>query len=408
MRTESIFQLFSLLCSCHDSSAFTNPYTALSTAQLRRVHSLHYFPENDSWDNQGPPQQYGVRDSRWDKSIGFDERTVTRPSWSQTDFHSRDMMNFDHQFSEPRQYRQEEEPGQEMNIGFGGANPPFGQREYQQQYRDDVDRGSDGERSVPFRQSSFYGRRQYDWNEPQIPLDRQDEEYILRQRQRRGYENDYFTEQIYYDQQNDQNYAYENDSNQRLLRRKALDREQQYRWPDNNGIGFEDNNRRSTTRGMIMSPLRGFEIMDRVLNDMMDGIRMVHDVMDRMSFDIETKMYQDQASLDDLLYFARGILIADPAVGEMLGDSIRLGMPTSQSAFSSIINGARTSQLELIIPIKGSQNMGQVRILADEEGISQLEVGVGEHIIDVQAGRRRRYNSRKLSDDEVIDATVVE
>ena len=62
----------------------------------------------------------------------------------------------------------------------------------------------------------------------------------------------------------------------------------------------------------------------------------------------------------------------------------------------------------MFIPIKGSRGLGQLRLLADEDGISRLEVGVDGRVINIHGGGRRIYNSRKDMDEEVIDATVVE
>ena len=148
--------------------------------------------------------------------------------------------------------------------------------------------------------------------------------------------------------------------------------------------------------------------MDRMLDDMLDGLGMINDVMDRLNFGMDSRMNQDQASIRYLLDDAYTDILADPAVAELVGDSIRLGFPTAQSTSASIINGTRRSRFELVVPIKGSRSSGYLRLLADEDGISRLEVGIDGRVINVHGGERRIYNSQKDMDDEVIVATVVE
>lgn len=416
MRAESIFWIASRLtsCACFVTAGFTTPPTTPSRTAVgtfpRGASSLNYFSEHsNSWDRSSP-QQYGSQDAMWENSVGFDNGMRERPSWSQNEFPSqnnnaRDGINFE-QFSASRQYR---DGPRQMNIGYGGGpNPYLSEREFQQQYRsEDSDQVSDGDyqRPVSNGQNSFAGNRNYQWNDPQMnPIGRKEDSF-LRQPQRRGYDyDDYFVDKNYYDEQPGKN-GYEYDRSSRLPRQAMRQMErQQYRWPYD--MGFEADE--AMARGMVMSPLRGFEMMDRMLNDMIEGIGMINDAMDRLNFGMETRLGQDQALLDNVIDDAYAYLIADPEVAEMVGDSIRLGMPNAQSSSSFVMNGVRRSRLELIIPIKGSRSMGQLRLLADEEGISRLEVGVDGRVIDVQGGGRKSYNQRKNIDDEVIDATLVE
>lgn len=415
MRAESIFWIVSTSCACFVTAGFTTPPTAPSRTAVgaftRGVTSLNYFSGNsNSWDRQ-TPQKYEVQDAMWDNSVGFDDRMRDRRSWSQNEFptqnsNPRDGMNFE-QFSAPRQYR-DEGPGQ-MNIGYGGEPNPylnFGEREYQHQYRSEgPNRVSDGDYERPRSngQSNFNELRNYQWNDPQMnPMGRKEESF-LRQSQS-GYDDDDYFDQNYYNKQNGQDYGYEYDRGERLPRQAMRPMvRQQYHWPYDMGFDADE----EMERGMVMSPLRGFEMMDRMLNDMMDGLGMINDVMDRLNFGME-RMGQDQVSIDNVIDDAYADLIADPEVADMVGDSIRLGMPNAQSSSSVVINGVRRSRLELIIPIKGSRSMGHLRILADEEGISRLEVGVGGRVINVQGDGRRSYNQRKDIGDEVIDATLVE
>ena len=401
MRTESVLLKTSILpVVLHRvTGAFIAP--SASTASSKPLvgysccaSSLSYSPENlINRGRQAAPKYYEVQDVRWENPMGFDDREEIRPSWSQNEFASqnsiareRDVMNFD-QFSENHQYR-------ERNLGYGdGPNPSFGEREYQQQYRGE-DRGQvpDGnyQRQWSIRSN---GPRVDQWNEPKIFLGRDDEDSFLRQNQRWAYDNGYFVDQNSYDQQSEQTYGYYEYEQNRRSPSQAM------RWP--NDMGFEID-----ARGMMMSPLRGFEIMDRMLDDMLNGIGMIYDVIDGLNFRMGSRMDQGQASIENLLDNAYADLLADPAVSELLGGSIRLGFPTAQSSSSSIINGVRRSRIEMIVPLEGIRNMGQMRLLANEDGILSLELGVGGRVINVQGGR---YNSQKdIGDEVVIDATVVE
>ena len=428
MRAE-IFVLIKSTLVCvlyHDNVAdaftFTAPSASIHPSYTRARYSicassLRYSPENTiNWGRQSPRQYDAAQAAR--PMEGFDERIENQPSWSQTEFPSpnrnaREMMNFA-QFSDTLPYRNNG-PGQ-MRIGYdGNPNPtrPFVHTKYQHQYRRDNDLGhnldSSFERPGPYeyRQNSFDGHREYQWNEPQITLDQQGEESF--RTHRRGYDDEYTIDQIYYDQESLQNHGYyEYERNRRSPDQAMLMRQmerEEYSWP-NNGMGFESDER--TMRGMEMGPLRGFEIMDRMLDDMLDGLGMINDVMDRLNFGMDSRMNQDQASIRYLLDDAYTDILADPAAAELVGDSISLGFPTAQSTTSSVINGVRRSRVEMVIPIKGSRGLGQLRLLADEDGISRLEVGVDGRVINIHGGGRRIYNSRKDMDEEVIDATVVE
>ena len=79
-----------------------------------------------------------------------------------------------------------------------------------------------------------------------------------------------------------------------------------------------------------------------VLNEMMDN-----EMMDRVNSEMAISMAQEKKSTKALL--------ADPAVRNMVGDSISLGKPFSQSLSKTTVNGVTKSRLQLVIPISGSQ-----------------------------------------------------
>lgn len=372
------------------------------------VSLIGYSPENIiDWGRQTPQQYYEVQDESWGNPMDFYERTGNRPSWHQDEFppnsNARDMMNFE-QFSVTHNYK--ESPTQ-TNIGFERElNPSFGRQAYQQEYsRDDLGENLvgdyEGQGALRPNRNSSGGRRTYRWNEPRNSRDRHDNSSFSKQTQRRGYDIDFFVDQNYNDQRY---YEYEQSRWSPREAMRQMEREQ-YHWP--NDMGFVDDAR--TARGMMMSPLRGFEILDRKLDEMLDGLGMINDVMDRLSFGMETRMGQDMVSMDNLLDDAYADLVADPEVSEMVGDSIRFGIPTAQSSSTYIINGIRRSRVEMVVPVEGSRNIGQMRLLADEAGILRLELGISGRIINVQGDGRKSYSAQgDIGNEGVIDAIIVE
>ena len=90
-----------------------------------------------------------------------------------------------------------------------------------------------------------------------------------------------------------------------------------------------------------------------------------------------------------LLADSHNYLLADPAVINMLGDSISLGLPNLQSSSNSMAIGVTKSRLQLFIPISGSQATGRIQLVANQF-----------RVITVPLDKQRRP-------DEVIDAEVL-
>jgi len=158
--------------------------------------------------------------------------------------------------------------------------------------------------------------------------------------------------------------------------------------------------------------IRPFEMMDRMMSNMMmdpffSGFGMMNQMMDRFGYEVEARMNQDRTSIEGLLDDARACIRADPAVADMLGVRIQLGVPFAQSLSSAVINGAERTRLELRIPVSGSRGVGRARLLAEQGRISLIEVEVGGRVIDVRVDERRIYNSRNDVEDKIIDANVV-
>ncbi len=275
----------------------------------------------------------------------------------------------------------------------------------QEQYRtEDLDRTAyiDFERQESFRgnfgRRGFDGRQQYNRDEPRSLYELQDDDNYRGQPQR-------------YMDKNGYQHAYDR-------KRRPWDDTSQYRGQEQYqpsgivrdkpfGLGAMERMADSVFR-----PFAGLEMMDLMMNNMImdpfSGFGMMNQMMDRFSFEIETRMNQDRVSIEGLLDDAYDCIRADPAVADMLGDRIQLGMPFAESSSSVTINGVRRNRLELVIPVTGSEGEGRVRLLAEQDGISLLEVNVGGRIIDVRVGKRSIYDSRNDIDDAIIDANVVD
>jgi hypothetical protein len=158
----------------------------------------------------------------------------------------------------------------------------------------------------------------------------------------------------------------------------------------------------------MMDPFFGFGLMRSPFAGFGTGFGRMNQMMNRLNFELEASMNQDQTSIDGILNDAIDCLRADLAVTDLLGDRIELGrMPFAQSSSSVIINGMRRSRVELGIQVTGSRDIGRVRLMAEQGRLSFLEVDVRGRVIRVNNRRLSNYNSRNDGDGEVIDADVV-
>lgn len=113
----------------------------------------------------------------------------------------------------------------------------------------------------------------------------------------------------------------------------------------------------------------------KTVKEMMDGISNL--IMDRSTNEEEriTKV---------LLSDARRLLVAEPAVRNALGEKITLGKTYSRSYTSTMVNGMTRSRVQIAFPITGNNGIaGQGTLIANQDGITRLEVDVGGRVIDV-------------------------
>jgi hypothetical protein len=160
--------------------------------------------------------------------------------------------------------------------------------------------------------------------------------------------------------------------------------------------------------------------LDSMLKDAPLALRMmgklVSPLVSSMASTLADTMAEQQRTTEGVMDDAREYLMGDPAVSQLLGGSIQLGPPFSQSSSSSNINGQMNTRLELVMPIQGSKGSGTVRLLATQDGISQLQLEAGGRRLDVSltkrgspsSSTRNSLSSRINGDDNIIEAEVID
>ena len=457
--------------ACRGAAAFVTPNMASPESAIigmsRDVYSESNIPRNENW-------------GFWQHVRGGDQRFFDDPIENQRDSAERRNGVYDYRVRG------------DYDDYYDGPDSAFGVREYQQQYREDFGRNSDGdfERQESsrgnFGRRNFDGCQQYYRDEPIYPYDVNSDENSRGQPQRYGDTNSYNSgsqRQRYETQNYDAKYPEDflrdsygdlerqESSRENFGRRSFDEREEFYRDEPRYSydLQYDDDSRGQPQRyededdyyggsqqryetqdaydvkrlplydgsqvreqeqyrpsetvrdepfgfgameRMAGRMIRPFEMMDRMMNTMMtdpffSGFGMMNQITDRLGFEMEERMNRDRASIEALLDDACDYIRADPAVTDMLGGRIVLGMPFAQSSSSAVINGMGRTRLELGIPVSGSQGVGRARLLAEQGRISLLEVDVGGRIVDVRVDERI-YNSRNDVDDDIIDAYVVD
>jgi hypothetical protein len=443
--------------ACRGAAAFITPDKASQPeyaiiGMSRDVYSESNFPRNENW-------------GFWQNGRGGDRRIFDDRVESQRDSDQRRSGGYDYKLRG------------DYNDYYDGPDPAFGVREYQQQYREDFGRNSDGnfERREPSRGN--FGRRNFDWrqeyyrDELRYPYNLNDDDTQRQRYETQNYDAKYRTEDFgrdsygdferqessrgnsgrrsfdgreeyyrdepryHYDLQNEDDYRgqpqrygdkddyYGGSQRQQYENQNAYDMKR-LPWYDGSQEREQEQYRPSeivreepfgfgAVERMAGRMIRPFEMIDRMMNNMMmdpffSGFDMMNQMMDRFGFEMEARMNQDRSSIEGLLDDAHDCIRADPAVTELLGGRIQLGMPFAESSSSAVINGMERTRLEVGFLVSGSRGVGRARLLAEQGRISLLEVEVGGRITDVRVDERRIYNSRNDVDDEIIDANVVD
>ncbi|KAL3823051.1 hypothetical protein ACHAXA_005239 [Cyclostephanos tholiformis] len=148
-------------------------------------------------------------------------------------------------------------------------------------------------------------------------------------------------------------------------------RSNQIQKPGEPGRGQEQKLRRQEDRPKQKPFEKGLD----TVKEMMDGISNL--IMDRSTNEEEriTKV---------LLSDAQKFLVADPAIRDVLGEQITLGKTYSRSYTSTMVNDVSRSRVQISFPITGSiRVMGQGTLIANQDGITSLEVDVDGRVFDI-------------------------
>lgn len=166
---------------------------------------------------------------------------------------------------------------------------------------------------------------------------------------------------------------------------------------------------KSQVSGNLNEALRGapmgIQMMGRVFGP------LVSSVASRLAETVAEQQKATEGLLDD----ASRYLVNDPSVTNLLGEPISLGAPFSQASSTSSINGKSQTRIDLALPVSGSRSSGTVRIVATQDGISQMQLDAGGQRLSVslQAPRFSKgptsgFPSRTNGDDNIIEAEIID
>lgn len=163
--------------------------------------------------------------------------------------------------------------------------------------------------------------------------------------------------------------------------------------------------------------------LDTMLKDAPLGVRMmgklISPLVSGMASTLAETMAEQQRTTEGVMDDARAYLLGDPAVTNLLGNSISLGAPFSQSSSTTSINGRTQTRVELAMPVNGPLASGTVRVLATQDGIAQMQLEVYGRRMDVSLASRQGWspNGRSPSmpssprnggDDYFIEAEIID
>lgn len=180
----------------------------------------------------------------------------------------------------------------------------------------------------------------------------------------------------------------------------------------------------TTSRNRTNEPSFGNGGIKRLINKLFEPYSSVFGGEDTRGMnrvvdsELTRSVEDEKRRMKSILMDARKLLQADPAVRNMLGSDLQLGVPISKTYSSTMVdNGITRSRLQLVIPVSsgtgsrssssssrnsGRTTAGRIRIVANQDGITQLECDVGGgRIIDIPIDGKEDRAS-------VIDASVVE
>ena len=142
--------------------------------------------------------------------------------------------------------------------------------------------------------------------------------------------------------------------------------------------------------------------------------KMMGPLMSNMMSGLAETMAEQQEQVDQVLADTKTYLMADPAVGRLLGDgAIQVGTPFSQSSSSSTINGQTTTRVEIAMPVTGSRSSGVAQAVSSNGRLDRLVLQADGRTINVSMASKTPRSSAFRSasskrDDDIIEAEIIE
>ncbi|KAL3922174.1 MAG: hypothetical protein SGILL_002347 [Bacillariaceae sp.] len=185
-----------------------------------------------------------------------------------------------------------------------------------------------------------------------------------------------------------------------------------------NLFGSEEEKEKLARKQEVKDQVKGS--MDEMLKNAPLGVRMmgkmVAPLMGNLASTMAEGFSEQQRATEGLLDDARELILSDAAVTQVMGTPIQIGAPFSQSSSMSSVNGKAQSRIELALNISGPKRSGIARILATEDGISQLLVESGGQLFDVNLASRGRRSGGSVpksfggggGDENIIEAEIID
>ena len=162
-------------------------------------------------------------------------------------------------------------------------------------------------------------------------------------------------------------------------------------------------------------------LMNQMLKDAPLPVRLMGKLVAPMVSSVMESMGEQARQVEDLMDDARGMLMRDARVVDMLGEPIEVATtPFQQSSSSMNVNGKTTTKVQVSFQVQGSRGEGIATMSAsggEKASIDSLSVKIGGKVINVDAslsGSGRAFSSSSASeygnasDNNIIDAEFVE
>lgn len=152
--------------------------------------------------------------------------------------------------------------------------------------------------------------------------------------------------------------------------------------------------------------------INALLKDMPLPIRVLGRIVSPLLARAAEEMAEQSRQVQDMLEEARLRLANDPDVVEMLGETIRVGQPFSQSSSSISINGRTATTVVASFPVTGTRGDGIATMESSNGEIRSLTVSVNGRNISVGSRSRRGGSaygkSSSEKDGNIIEAEIIE